>query len=164
MIVARCAFHKNIQAGNTSEFPVKLRRGFGGVDVDVGGVDFEVDEPFAGYGAAVSLGGRKFPALRGLQGAVGEKLTGAAGVDGGLGYGARFVDTYFDRDADGAANGVAGRLRGVGQNLLENFSMDNARGAAGCRGCCGGRRRRSWRDDARRAGYGWLRRRRLLNG
>ena len=127
MIVARCGCDKNIHGGNGAEFPVKLRGGFGGVDVDIGGVDFEVDEPFAGYGAAVLLGRGEFPALRGLQGAVGEKLAGAAGVDGGLGDGAGFVDLDFYRDADGAANGVACRLRGVGQNLLENFSVGNAR-------------------------------------
>ena len=90
-----------------------------------------MDEPFTGDGAAVLFGGREFPELGGVQSPVGEKLAGAAGVDGGLGYGAGFVDLDFYRDADGAANGVASGLRGVGQNLLQNFSMGDTRGGAG---------------------------------
>ena len=130
MIVAARWSPQEFSYRNTVKFPAKLGRGFGGTDVDVGGVDFEMDEPFTGDGAAVLLGGREFPELGGVQSPVGEKLAGAAGVDGGLGYGAGFVDLDFYRDADGAANGVASGLRGVGQNLLQNFSMGDTRGGA----------------------------------
>ena len=124
------------------KFPATLGRGFGGMDVDGGGIDFEMEEPFAGDGAAVLFGGRKSPELRGLEGAVGEKLTGATGVKGGLDYGAGFVDLDFYRDADGAANRVAGGLRGVGQNLLEDFALDDAGGGSGIRS-------RNWRGRGR---------------
>ena len=70
----------------SSEIAVVLRSCFLWIDIDGGGVDLEMEEPFAGDVAAVKFGGGEFPELSGFQGAVGEILAGAGSVERCFGY------------------------------------------------------------------------------
>src|SRR5580704_6318660 len=127
----------------SSEIAVVLRSCFLWIDIDGGGVDFEMEEPVAGDVAAVEFGGGKFPELGGFQGAVGEILAGAGSVERRFGYVTRFVDVDFDGEANLAVDCVSGFLRGVGQDLLNDFAVHNATS-----GCC----RRGFDTGCRRSG------------
>ena len=71
---------------------------------------------------AIGFRGLKFPAARGLQSEIGEKLAGAGRIEIRRGYVSGRIDVNPHHYADFSVNGVAGLLRNVGKNLIEDFT------------------------------------------
>ena len=64
----------------------------------------------------------ELPAAGRLQGEAGEILAGPRRIEPGLSYIACGIDLNAHADADDSMNSSERVLRGVGQNLLEDFS------------------------------------------
>ena len=77
----------------------------GGVDSCDGRGELEADKPVGGDGVAVDFGGRKIPAVRGLQRLVSKIFAGAAGKELGGGNIACGINMELDGYADGATDG-----------------------------------------------------------
>ena len=94
--------------------------------------ELEADYPFGGNGVAIDLGGSKVPAMRGLQGLIGEiaawagreQLSGC-NIAGG-------IDVKLDGNVDCATNGGARFRRNIWHYLREHLAV--CHGAGGRRG------------------------------
>lgn len=117
----------------------------------------EADEPFAGGAVAADFGGSELPTAGGLQGEIGEILAWAGRIERGIGDVAGGIDVNADGDANDSMNGGEGFRRGVGQNLVEDFTALGRRCGSARRVCrtrqrVGARGSRGWRGYRRSLG------------